>query len=551
MTRPPPTTNGTEIGATRAAIALAIAFLLLRIPVMLHGYDINDEALWSVATSRWLDGGKLYVDAFERRPPLLFLAYAGVFQVAGRYNMFAIHVVGALWTLATMAGVGIAARRVFDARAAGLDARAAGLDGRAGLAAAALTGVYASWGDYNNLAWNGEMLLNLPVAWAIALAFGRSRSRLRPELLVSGALVAAAFLFKQPAAASAVALGVYLLLPSYRRARGLSLVAALAQAAIFSAGFAAVVGFAAWRVRAMGVWDDMMFWVFRHHDMPHGPGDIIFWERLEVAGVWFLLACLPLVVAAVAGLKRRSRWLAWDGVGSEDRRAERVALLLLLATAMLGVSASGRFYLHYFDLLVPALAIAASPVVARLLAGDAPAESPWPLRPRAMRALLVGTALAFGALQAIGLAKRTKGSEAGSYVRAHAAKGDELFVWGELPRVYLESGLHPASRYICTYPLTGFPYGGSISYDPVYPDTSDRIVFKAWPILESELTKSAPRFIVDVEAKLRVPRYPLAEDKFSWIARFVHRNYHKVHEARDGIVYERDAGPLKPAPGDE
>ncbi len=506
----------------RLALALAIVFLGLQLPVMLHGHDINDEALWSVVTTRWLDGGRLYVDAFERRPPLLFVAYAAVFRAFGRYNLYALHVVGALWTLATMAGVGVAARRLFGARA--------------GLAAAALYGLYVGWGDYNNLAWNGEILLNLPLAWAIAIAFSPSRARLRPELALAGALVAAAFLFKQPAAAAAVALGVYLLLPAYRRARGLGVVDALAQAAIFSAGFVVVVAFTAWRVRAMGVWDDAMFWVFHHHDMPHGPTDVIFWERLEVAGVWFLLACLPLVVAAAAALARRGRWVDWD---QPDKTAERSALWLLLATAMLGVSASGRFYLHYFDLLVPGLAIAAAPVVARLLQGGAAPEgpTPWPLRARTMKRLLLGTTVVFFVLHTVGLAKHDKGSDAARFIAAQAAPGDELFVWGELPTIYLEANLHPATRYIGTYPLTGFPYGGSISYDPVYPDTTSRIVPGTWDIFERELTASSPRFLVDVEAKLRTPRYPL--DKFPWLAHFVAANYRKVHDARDGVVYER------------
>jgi len=511
---------------TRIAIAIAILFLVMRLPAMLHGYDINDEGVYSVVTMRWLDGGRLYVDAFERRPPLLFLAYAGVFRVAGRYNMFAVHVVAALWTLATMAGLGVAARRLFGARA--------------GLAAAALYGLYAAWGSYTNLAWNGEVLLNLPTAWAIAIAFSPSRARLRPDLALAGALVAAAFLFKQPAAATAVALGLYFLLPAYRRARRLSLVDAVAQAATFSAGFVAAVGFAAWRVRSMGVWKDAMFWIFGHHDMPHGPTDVIFWERLEVAGVWFVVACLPLVVAALAALRRRGQWVAWEGDGGEPgKAAERVALWLLLATALLGVAASGRFYLHYFNLLLPGLVIAAAPVVARLLSNDTAPAGPtaWPLRPRAMRVFLAGTAIVFFVLHAAGLATRTKGSDAGRFVRAHASPGDELFVWGELPRVYLEANLHPATRYVCTYPLTGHPYGGSISYDPVYPDTTSRIVPGSWEIFERELAASTPRFFVDVDAKLRLPRYPL--DKFPWLAGFVAAHYRKVHEASDGVVYER------------
>jgi hypothetical protein len=156
-----------------------------------------------------------------------------------------------------------------------------------------------------------------------------------------------------------------------------------------------------------------------------------------------------------------------------------------------------------------------------------------------MRRVLAGTAVVFFGLQTLGLAKRTTGSAAADWIKTQAAPGDELFVWGELPRVYLYSGLHPATRYVGTYPLTGFPYGGAISYDPVYPDTTSRIVPGTWEIFERELRASRPRFFVDVEAKLKVPRYPL--DKFPWLARYVDENYRKVHEARDGVVYERTA----------
>src|SRR5436190_4966673 len=147
--------------------------------------------------------------------------------------------------------------------------------------------------------------------------------------------------------------------------------------------------------------------------------------------------------------------------------------------AFLGVCASGRFYLHYFDLLIPGLALAASPVVARLLAGDAPhpdAPSPWPLRPTSMRRLLGATVAAFFLTHAVGLAMRTKGSASGRYVKEHAAPTDQLFVWGELPRVYLYAERRPATRYISTYALTGYPYGGAISYDPPLGDTTSRIV---------------------------------------------------------------------------
>jgi hypothetical protein len=486
---------------------------------MLHGFDINDEALWLVVTDRWLDGGRLYIDAFERRPPLLFVAYASVLAPFGHWNVHAVHVVCVLWIVATMLALNAAARRLFGPRA--------------GVAAAALYAIYGCWGDYQNLAWNGEVLLNMPLAWGVALALRPSRSRLRLELVAAGALVAAAFLFKQPAAAAALALGIYLLLPSYRRQRGLSILDSLVQAAAFSAGFAIPIALTWWWLSATGILDQALLWVYRHHDMPYGPTSVIFWERLEVAGVWFGILCLPLIVAAGAALQRRGRWVDWPG-----KEAERVALLLLLVTAGLGVSASGRFYLHYFDLLIPGLALAAAPVVARLLAGDVPVgPSVWPLRPVAMRRLLAATVAVFFLMDAVGLATRTKGSAAGAYIKEHSEPDDQMFVWGELPRIYLYAERRPATRYISAYALTGYPYGGSISYDPPLGDTTSRIVPGSWDILERELEAAKPRFIVDAEATLKVPRYPMS--KFPWLATYVARHYRKVHEARDGVIYER------------
>jgi hypothetical protein len=111
-----------------------------------------------------------------------------------------------------------------------------------------------------------------------------------------------------------------------------------------------------------------------------------------------------------------------------------------------------------------------------------------------------------------------------------------------MARVYFEAQRRGSSRFTNTYPLTGFPYGGSISYDPVYLDTTSRIVPGAWATLEAELAARPPRYIVDVEATLRLPRYPIA--KFPALARLVETHYREVHEARDGIVYERLPEPL-------
>jgi hypothetical protein len=103
-----------------------------------------------------------------------------------------------------------------------------------------------------------------------------------------------------------------------------------------------------------------------------------------------------------------------------------------------------------------------------------------------------------------------------------------------------------ASRYIGTYPLTGFPYGGSISYEPAYADTSARIVPGAWDIAERELVQNRPLYIVDVDARCSAPRYPMS--RYPPLAHLLASRYEQVVALRDGVIYRRTGdGPPSPS----
>ncbi len=211
-----------------AALALVLLTVVTRLPSLLHPWSIDDEAVYSIVGNEIVDGGRPYVDAVERKPPLLFWLYAGIFEATGKFNPAGLHAVALGWTLATMAGLYVIGRQLFDRGT--------------GLVAALLYSVYQPWGTFKNLAFNGEMIMNLPLVWACAIVFTRTSARLRPELLVAGALLGAAFLLKQPAAIAAVPLGIYLLLPTYRTRRRLTPTASLIHAFLLTAGFFGVLG---------------------------------------------------------------------------------------------------------------------------------------------------------------------------------------------------------------------------------------------------------------------------------------------------------------------
>ncbi len=243
-----------------AVLGIILLTVAIRLPSLLDPQPIDSEAMYSVVANEIVDGGRPYVDAIERKPPLLFWTYAAIFKVAGEFNWKALHIIALAWALCAMAGLYVIGRELFDRNT--------------GLIAALFYGVFQHWWTWKNLTFDGEMLMNLPIIWAWAIAFRRSSSRLRPELFPAGALLGAAFLLKQPAAIAAVPLGIYLLLPSYRTSRSLTRTNSIIQAAMLTAGFVAAVGLVTIVIWKQGILHEAFYWTIADHDVPH-----IFWQK--------------------------------------------------------------------------------------------------------------------------------------------------------------------------------------------------------------------------------------------------------------------------------
>ncbi|HEY2103430.1 MAG TPA: glycosyltransferase family 39 protein, partial [Chthoniobacterales bacterium] len=222
-----------------ALLGLFLLTIVTRLPALLHPLPIDDEAGYSVIANEIVDGGRPYVDAVDRKPPLLFWTYAALFKVAGKYNWKALHLLSLTWTIATMAGLYAIGKELFDRET--------------GLVAAFFYSVFQPWAAYKNLAFNGEVVMNLPIVWAWAIGLRRGSSKWRPELLGAGALLCAGFLLKQPAAIAAVPLGIYLLLPSYRVSHGLTRTQSIIQAAILTIGFFGALAFFAVVLQEQGI----------------------------------------------------------------------------------------------------------------------------------------------------------------------------------------------------------------------------------------------------------------------------------------------------------
>jgi 4-amino-4-deoxy-L-arabinose transferase-like glycosyltransferase len=471
-------------------LALLLITVLRRLPVLVQPQAIDDEVNYALVAQELLAGGDLYVDAVERRPPLTFWVYAAVFRLFGGGNWLALHAAGVVWVLLTMVALHAIAARLFGRRA--------------GIVAALLYSVFQPWWYWGDLAFNGEVLMNLPIAAAYALALRREPGAGRA--LAAGALLAAALLLKQPAAIAILPLAWYLSAVQRRQWIAVSWL---------GAGVLLVIAPLALWLASEGRLDEAVYWSVLDHDVPH-----VFWDRAAERTLAFAIVCLPIIVASGWALRRPG---IWDG-----RSPERIALLALAAVSAVGTAASGRFFPHYYIGILLPLVLLAAPGV----------QSMWRAATRGHRPALAGCIwlLASGvaglAAQSARGASLPRDTEAGRFVRQHAASGDRLFVWGRDPRIYLDSRRRPAARYIDTFALTGRIFG------PELPgvDTQGRVVPEAWAQLRDDFVEHPPRFIVDTQTGAAAP-YPVS--RFPWLQALLQMEYTAVADVAEGRIYRR------------
>jgi 4-amino-4-deoxy-L-arabinose transferase-like glycosyltransferase len=419
-----------------AAIAIALGALAVRAPL----FDLpleRDEGEYAYIAWRLAAGETPYLDWFDQKPPGVFLAYRAALALPGD-PVVAIRAVGALFC----AGSALA-----------LFALARALVGTAAAWVAALLFVFLS----------ADPLLQGPIAnteifmapWILVAAllslraFGPARPRFATGFAI-GLALGVATAFKQVAGIN----GPLLLALFWLRApRGERLPATARFAGALAAG-------------VLAVWAVIALWFAARGGLAAAL-DAIVLHNLAYA------ADLPLAVRAAAFAYYTaplvpSQGVAWLfavlGLALLARRSDRLPALLLggLAAAnALGVAASGYFFPHYFQQLVPAVAALAAAAIAgsgrsrwRLVAGSALAVAP-----------LAVAAIGFARLDPAEASRRLYPDAyfdampaIAAEVAAATAPGDRVFVFGAEPELLFHARRVSASRYIFLFPVFGaFP----------------------------------------------------------------------------------------------
>jgi len=499
-------------------ILLVLLTIFLRLPAILHPKPIDDEGGYVAIAIELLNGETLYESVVERKPPLLFWIYQAIFFVVGPYNYVPFHLIGVGWILLTMWGLYAIGKELFDRDV--------------GLAAGLLYTIAITPSLSENLAFNGEVMMNLPIVWALFLAFKQDTSPSRWELIPAGILLCLAFLIKQPAAISAIPVGIYLLLPSYRVKRNLKISQSVLHASTLTISYFLALGVAALVLNHQGILEETYYWIIEDHDILHGPADPIFWQlglknTLGYAAAWhpLLLVCF---VSIWECCSRGARY--WEGF-----KPELIALLILLCCSLIGTSASGRFYSHYYIQLLPSLALLGAPVLTAIWRKTRSYRF-FLLQPQTLKFLLGFTAAAFLLINTVCLWQLRPENELGRYVREHSEPEDKVLFWGKWDNLYAESQRRPASRYIHYYPLTGYAWGSPFLDDPHY-DTTHRIRPGAWDLFQEDLKRSPPLFIIDTEPGTAVKKYPPA--RYPVLRELLAEHYEAVFSTAEGTVYKR------------
>jgi 4-amino-4-deoxy-L-arabinose transferase-like glycosyltransferase len=391
-----------------------------RLP-FLHTPLTADEGGYAEVARLWSHGAGLYQGAWVDRPQGLLIIFRAMLHVDGGSAE-------ALRALAAVAGaLVVAVTMVLTARLAGrIPATIAGL---------AMATVGAS-PFIESFTLSGELLASF-FAVASLLAFVRYLERRAPAWLVAaGILTGCAVLVKQSAFDAGAAAAVYLLWT--RRRAGIGPAAALVAAA-----FAPVIVAAATAPSFHDWWYAMV--TYRDQADSILTGSVH--ARLDQA--WHSAGAAArglgvLALLAVAG------WRRWPLLG-----------VLWFVFACLGVVGGGNFHNHYYQQLVPPLALLAGIGGAGLLR----ARANWRTA-RMSIGLMAVIAVALVATVAVTAPLWFDSGDAQAravfpddphlrtdaavvrYVRAHTRPGQRIFVMWAAADIYYLSGRDPSLRYM-------------------------------------------------------------------------------------------------------
>jgi len=460
------------------AIIIAIV-VILRAPTLLPSMYTVDEAYYATIANDMLDGGVVYRTAVDTKPPGMYYVYAGVFAVAGRNNLRAVHLLAICVVVATAFVVRRTGARVADDWAGAWS----------GIGYALFVHAYR---PADTLGANSEIFAALPLALSVlTFLYGKTKPRIGPMFL-SGALVGLATFIRQP---SAVTLGAMLVCLAYAgltsHIHSFARVVAAASSVII--GFVAVIAALAWYYKLQGNLQDAYLWswafairyVESDTTLPYVAKRIltVHFAVILLSGLLWYFG-LRQVVETIRSFWRRTAV-----------PTDAVLLVSWFGFSYFAIFIGWRFPGHYHLAVLPPLSILAGQAFARFVAEQR--HSPR-RRWRWLRAgILVIAALPALSFLIVAFEVRTQPFHFFPVVQQivkETSPNDRIFVWGTEPQLYNFSGRRMATRFVsCTHLV-----GAYASRPREVRDRGESVIPESWAMFRSDWEAHPPALIIDV-----------------------------------------------------
>jgi len=328
------------------AFVLAALFIVVcRLPGLARPIWSVDEGSTAITANVLLNGGAPYKDSVDHRGPVTYFVYALVFALAGKNNMFALHlaligvVVGLLGLLA------ILAQRIMSTRGTVFS-----------LVYFAVASTFAFW-PHDLMAFHTEWIVIVFTSLGTLLCWS-ALDRPAPLALgiLSGMSYGLACFTKQPAALDVLATLTFLGIMAWARAAAgegpsrrqiLTLSLGIALGGLIAA--AIVCGFFLLR----GAWSEFVFYVWTYNSSYYMKAQPLTSKACQLMKVYDnLTAPMGLAVMAAGGLLSLTSAAGWLRVRTGKTWRQFHVALLGISSLFAGLVGT-RDFPHYFIMLLP------------------------------------------------------------------------------------------------------------------------------------------------------------------------------------------------------
>jgi hypothetical protein len=524
--RGPKALHSAPVSRHSSLVLLLFLGIGLRLPSFGHRLLSDDESIYAATADALSKGAPLYADVVDHKPPAIYWVYRAGFAVFGEWNTHGAH---AFLLLSVLISAWFLLRC----------AERASRNVHCGFVAALLWLVFSTtWHDYDSLAANCELFL---VAFHTAAAFlllgsaSESTSKLIRTHFLIGVLVGFSALFKYQGITWLGVVAAWAFYCSWQRQWSWKLATLLVTVASLGAMVPAVSYFlAAWNEGSSAA---ALYWFeYNFHYVGNGLSGVDAVSRglkrlSMIGGVAIVAYGFGLFVPF-----RNAKRLFENKLPPEESRAT-VLGVAWLGSQIIGVCAGGRFFGHYFHLVLPPLVLLAAPAVARALEQ----KNAW--------RVVVLFAIAFPAMLFLSLnsvarqwvlsvdAPEPPYGVVADRIKANTAASDRIFVWGNSPQIYVHAERSMGSRFsFCNY-MTGENPGSIASSDSL--STQHNVWRPSWDMLMSDLEARRPQLLVDAAAGGfdGYKKYPMTA--YPRLQLYVDANYSKLEDVEGVVLYKR------------